>query len=432
MHVRYKFILILILLGSGSASGQIIYFNNTAGNVFTLNIETCTATQISNGPAFNDMAVGENGLVYGLFGQTIYELNPATGTSTTLVTIPGALASGLEYGVDGHLYMLFKDVWKINPTNGAWQLVGSLPSGWSVMGDLVYFDGNYYASCNTPAGPRLCIINLNNPGASTIVDDLPPGNIIGGASVDHPTCPKMYWFSTTQSNQPSVLYEYEITTQTWTPICPGFPFTVGGADSPNDYSFQYTCACATDAGNVTAQTFNLCGTSATATVPYTGGAVLDNDDILRYVLFSDPNDPGGSILVQSPGPEIAFNPANMQTGVTYYIGTAAGNALNNNVDLSDPCLDFADTPAAVVWHVLPSVSFSTNNTDVCPGDCRIITVSFSGSPPFALDLNTPTGSAFITSADPVTLLSVCFGQNEAPGPFLIEAISLSDAFCVCD
>lgn len=421
-----------MLLGSGRASGQIIYFNNTAGNIFTFNVETCTATQISTGPAFNDMAVGENGLVYGLFGQTVYEINPATGTSTTLVTIPGALASGLEYGIDGQLYMLFKDVWKINPANGTWQFVGSLPAGWSVMGDLVYFDGNYYASCNTPAGPRLCIINLNNPGASTIVDDLPPGNVIGGASVDHPGCPKMYWFSTTQSNQPSVLYEYEINTQTWTPICPGFSFSVGGADTPNDYSFQYTCACTTDAGNVSAQTFNLCGTSATVTVPYTGGAVLDNDDILRYVLFTDPNDPEGSILLQSPGPELAFDPASTQTGVTYYIGTVAGNGLNGNVDLSDPCLDFADTPATVIWRLLPTVSFSTSNSAICPGDCQIVTLNFSGSPPFSLDLNTPTGNAIITSTDPVTLLNVCPGPNATPGPFLLEAISLSDAFCVCD
>jgi hypothetical protein len=70
--------------------------------------------------------------------------------------------------------------------------------------------------------------------------------------------------------------------------------------------------------------FNLCGHDATAGTPYTGGAVLNTSDILRYVMVTDQANPSGSVLFQSASPVFGFDMSQMNYGQTYYIGTVAG------------------------------------------------------------------------------------------------------------
>jgi hypothetical protein len=76
------------------------------------------------------------------------------------------------------------------------------------------------------------------------------------------------------------------------------------------------CICVTFASSVNNQTFNIC-LPGNVTVPYNNNATLAGNDILRFILFSNPSDTLGSIIVQGGSPDIAFNPAIMQTGVTY-------------------------------------------------------------------------------------------------------------------
>ncbi|MFZ4476954.1 MAG: hypothetical protein ACOYPR_17295, partial [Saprospiraceae bacterium] len=92
-------------------------------------------------------------------------------------------------------------------------------------------------------------------------------------------------------------------------------------------------------------TFQVCS-NETLTFPAVTQTVLDGDDILQYILFSNPNDTAGSIVATSASPSFTFGPP-LQTGVTYYVAAMAGNNLNDNVDLSDPCLDFSNARAVV-------------------------------------------------------------------------------------
>ena len=190
----------------------------------------------------------------------------------------------------------------------------------------------------------------------------------GGASINHPTCPKLIWY-VYDTTPPSEVWEYDVNTQTWAVACNNIPFIIGGGDSPNDYSFPISCPCTTNAGNVTTQSFNRCGTSATVTVPFTGGQVLDADDMLQYILFENLNDPAGSILSQSTAAVIGFDANTMVFGQTYYLGSIAGNNVNGQVALDDPCLDLSDNFAQVTWLGLPVVSFSIAQNDICAGEC---------------------------------------------------------------
>lgn len=168
------------------------------------------------------------------------------------------------------------------------------------------------------------------------------------------------------------------------------------------------------------------------TVPYNTNAVLDGNDILRYILFSNTNDTLGSIIVQSNSTVIAFNPATMQTGVTYYLATIAGDNLNGSVDLNDPCLDISNIAAQVTWRDAPTVSFSVGNPNLCAGDCTTVTATFTGLPPFNLSYTTPNGTFTQTFPGNTGTFQVCLPPNASPGSFLIAATVITDAWCSCN
>lgn len=427
----FTLLFLIFLLGFlPRSAAQIIYFNNTLGQIYSFNVATCTATQISpDFVAFNDMAVANNGIIYGLVGQTIFKLDTNTGIVTEFGTYNNIISASLEYA-NGFLYFatIQGGLWQVSTTTGVSQLLGNLPAGWNSIGDLVVFNGEFYGTFNTPGGPILANVNIGNPAASTVVNTLPGSDLIGGAAINNATCPKMYWFGSDD-----FIWEYDVNAQTWTQICAGFPFFVGGADTPNDYVFQISCGCTTNAGNVTAQIFNLCGTAATVTVPFTGGQVLDADDILRYVLFENLTDPEGSILVQSSTPTFNFNANLMEIGQTYYLGTIAGNNQNGSVNLTDPCLDLSNNFAQVTWRGLPTVVFSAAQNVICTGNCQNIAVNFTGTPPFNLTYESSAGGGAQTQ----TFVSNSGVFQFCPpvgflGGLTVQAASLTDANCACD
>ena len=127
----------------------------------------------------------------------------------------------------------------------------------------------------------------------------------------------------------------------------------------------------------------------------------------------------------------------MTTGVTYYIAAMAGNDLNGNVDLADPCLDFSNA-IEVVWYPEPSVAFSVNATDVCPDECYDIEISFTGTPPFYLKGEIVEANNTVTVIDETYLDNMgvytwCLYPNAPIGEVVIQATGLTDGNnCVCD
>ena len=176
--------------------------------------------------------------------------------------------------------------------------------------------------------------------------------------------------------------------------------------------------------------FNIC-VPGTVTVPYNNNAVLGSGDILRYILFSNLSDTVGSIIVQSSSATIPFNSSSMQTGVPYYLATIAGDNLNGNVDLSDPCLDISNVAAQVIWRPRPTVSFSTGNTNLCAGDCRTVTATFTGTPPFNLTYTTPAGTVTQVFTVNTGSFQVCAPAGAAAGVLGVQATNLTDAWCTC-
>lgn len=419
---------VVICLFSFSARAQIIT-GSTINSIRTINLTTCTSTFVCDAPPFNDMCIAPNGLIYGINNLNILSLDPANGTTNVIANL-GAVANSLEYGIDGFLYAMGNAIRKVDPTNGTVQLMGNLPAGWNAVGDLVYLNGIYYGTVSTPAGQKLAKINVANPAASTVLSNCPMNGLVAGGSVGHPTCPRLYWFGVTSVP----CWEYNVNAGTWALTCASLlPFGFGGADTPNDYTFPLYCGCTTNAGNVTAQNFAFCGTTQIVNVPFTGGAVLDSTDLLRYILFEALSDPDGSILLQSVTPNFNFNPATMTTGQTYYLGTVAGNALNGLVDLADTCLDVSNSFAQVVWQPLPTVTFSVANPNVCAGDCTNVTATFTGTAPFTLTYTSPAaGTVTQTFSGNSGTFQVCTAPGSTPGSLVVQATKVVDGWCICE
>jgi len=187
--------------------------------------------------------------------------------------------------------------------------------------------------------------------------------------------------------------------------------------------------CPTYAGTMLVQTLDAC-INIPATLTHNGDEVLDNDDLLQFILFSDLTDTLGSIIVASNTPTFTFNPATMQTGVTYYVAAIAGNNAGGNVDLNDPCLDISNA-AELVWHPLPEVELQADTSDVCPGDCRTLTATLTGTPPFTLTVSSPAGTTTVTIQNNTGTFEICPPPGTPPGSFTVQATNLTDAYCTC-
>lgn len=422
------------------ASAQIIYFNDTNGNIRTYDVANCTSTFIVNGPVFNDMAVGPSGIFYGLLGQEIWEINTNTGNNILLATIPpnNTVVTGIEYGADGFVYVLSDAVWAVNPAAGTIVNRGFLPANWFCVGDIVYYQGQYYAAMwinGTGTNDQLCIIDVNTPANSTTFTPTPAGTVmVAGAPVFDEDCPRMYWYDTGATNLPSNLWELNLTSLTWTQICNGFGLTVGGADTPNDYTFPISC-CTTEAGTLGSNVANVC-LPATIVAPHNNDQTLDANDVLRFIIFSDFNNPWGSILTSSSTTTLGFNPATMQTNVPYYVAAVAGNNLNGQVDPADPCKSISNV-LTYIWRDRPAVSFSIANSAVCQADCFDLNVQFTGAAPFILSGDILSGTTIIDSftgtyPGNTGTLTVCLSSSVSLGSLQVQATSLVDATCTCE
>jgi hypothetical protein len=188
----------------------------------------------------------------------------------------------------------------------------------------------------------------------------------------------------------------------------------------------------TNAGNVPTPNASLC-INETFTFSNNSG-YLESNDLKSYILFSNPADTSGSIVATNSLPEFTFNPATMQTGVTYYACAMAGNEVNGAVNLNDPCLDFSNA-TQLIWRPSPTVSFTTANPNFCGNSCKTIQATFTGTAPFTLTYSvtydTGTTETFSQTFSGTTAnFDICPPAGYL-GQMDIQATGLTDAWCTC-
>lgn len=207
------------------------------------------------------------------------------------------------------------------------------------------------------------------------------------------------------------------------PIANNYNFTFRDANNCGDVlvTGPNTCNCTTDAGTVSANLLNLCAGDA-ATTTHNLNQVLDANDVLRYILHTQPSIPTGQILAWSATPDFVYNPA-YQSGTTYYISSIAGNDTGNGqVDLNDICLSVSQgTP--VVWYDRPTAILGTDK-DICPDAAFQIPVQFTGAAPYNLSFQIGNQNFTQSNIQPPFNIS---GQSLTSAPVVLT--NISDAHC---
>jgi hypothetical protein len=436
-------ILSVIFATGASAQGEILYGITPLGIIYKVNPETCEYCPVLDvGPytpdfGIYDLVVLPDGNILVITGTGLSLFNPP---SPAPVWSAGDVFIGAILGTDGLVYLS-------TPGNGGYDaglsvydpasnditFIGYWPSAMIVQ-EFFYQNGVLYAHATQGPGNwvnKVVQVDLADPGNTVIVQQTPPFNLAGGTQGGFTN--NGY---STQIYGTFALYQYDAASNGITQKCV-FPTNVGLAglaELPAGVA-EAACICLTFAGTVTPNVIKLCFNQNVA-VPYNNNANLENGDALQYILFSNPADTLGSIILQSNSPIFAFNPATMQTGVTYYLATIAGNKVNNAVDLNDPCLDISNTAAQVIWQPQPTVGFAATNPDLCAGACLNLDVTLTGSAVFYLSGNLLSGGnvvgtfskTFVTNSG---TLEICAPNGVAPGNLQVQATSLVDAYCSC-
>jgi hypothetical protein len=414
-----------------SSSGPILYGITPDGLIYKIDVMTCEACPILDPMGFLavlDLVVLPDGniLVQSEDGLRLYNPpNPNPIWSNNTAYGGSILApNGLVYLSSGGST---PGLWVFDPATNTTTLIGNWPPN-IIVSEFFYEGGVLYGLAREGPPPfvsRIIEVNVTNPDQSSIVVPNPPFNVDGG------TTNNGYTTSISTNGSSNILRQYDASTNTFITLCT-LPVGMDGlSDLPAGVT-EAPCLCSTFAGTVNVTTFNVCIPVSIA-VPYNNNATLDANDILRYILFSDPNDTLGSIIVQSSTANINYDPATMQTGVPYYLATLAGNNAGGNVNLSDHCLDVSNTAAQVTWRPNPTVVFSTSNPNVCAGACTDVTATFTGTPPFVLTYTSPvTGIVTQTFSGYSGTFQVCTLPGAPPGSLTVQATSLTDAWCTCN
>ncbi|MBT8494597.1 MAG: hypothetical protein KJO07_16195 [Deltaproteobacteria bacterium] len=135
-----------------------------------------------------DLAITPDGRIFGISGESLYEVNPNNALATFVAEVPGELNVGLTFLPNGQLLATDKlgGVREIAPDTGVITEIGEFGKGWGTAGDLVAVaDGTMYAiGEDQDAGPtdsNLLLTVNTSTGEAELVGELGYGETYGTA-----------------------------------------------------------------------------------------------------------------------------------------------------------------------------------------------------------------------------------------------------------
>ena len=418
-------------------NAQVVYavYSQGASTYFAaIDISTCTSCILAEwsivGGGATDLSIlpdGRVAIVASCSPSGCIRLYTPPDPTQTLVPMPHFPFGSIVINDLMYIHTI-SGLYVFDPTTDQLNFVGPWPAAMTPTGFEFYeLGGQVYAIRMGGGGGReIWQVDLQNPQNSVFVQNTPtPPNLIASAA----SVNGMVYLGANPW-----LLRYDPVSNTFEQECnlpamgivgslSGLSFLPAGLPDP-------PCLCTTQAGSMEAGAFNLCGATPVQAT-HNGNAVLDGDDLLGFILFSDPADTLGSILFTSSSSVFDFA-LPLQYDQTYYIAAIAGNNLNGNVDLSDPCLNISNA-VTVLWRPLPTVALSVVNPDICPGACTNVAATFTGTAPFTLTYTANGGSPVTqTFSSNTGSFQVCVPANAPAGGFGVQATALTNAWCICN
>lgn len=419
-------------------SGQYVYFlaspNATPSYMaWRINPATCEICAVMSNSFTSPLTTlilpdGDLLIPTGNGNNITYRYDPPS--DIPVATFTGAFMGGLVHP-NGTIYTSNGPTLStFDPATNTFTTIGNFPANYIIY-DLFFYNGQVYGMGDVPPSNSAGIvqINLTNPGASFITQNTP--TLYTGAT----TAPNGTIY-VTEPFGPIELSTYNYTTNTQTPVCsiPSNLSYFGALSTAPPGAPELPCVCMAVAATPVQTTVNACVPNI-ATVLFNNNQLPDFNDLVRYILYTNPSAPLSSIIQTNTVPEFTYTPP-VQQGVPYYVAQIVGDNLNGNINLQDPCLQIS-TAVTVTWRPKPTLSALTvQNNNLCPGTCSTVSITLNGTPPFAYSWEVQQNGSVITPLNVVfnvnsntSNFQACVPASAMGGGVNVVVCGLTDAYC---
>ena len=441
-RLAFIFLFFILLTAPVSVRAQILYVNAldpSGGSLIALDLSDCSFCPVLTPAQFHDHVFLPDQRF--LYGSNLYDTNMNYLGSVPIPPFSYSYASlnGLIYIVGG---TSITQLSVLDPVTLQVTYLGDLPGSFPANGGHLYVYNNELYSL-AQSGNQIWKVNIANPASSTFWGSLPTGTLFvrGTAFANNLV------YITDGSAGYTNVHRYNPATNELVLLCnnwttppnfnlePGYPnlFFIGlyGLTvSPPGVTLP--CICLTNAGLMAySLPIKVCVPEPVQFSPAIG-TNLQPDDILQYIMCTNPAAPLQTTVASSNTPSFSYNPSTMQLGTYYYIFSVAGNNINGAASQQDPCFDISNNYISVIWGNAPQVAFSVPNMNFCQGQCIDLNVSLTGVAPFSLTYNTGGANQVINFTSNTGILTLCPLGNVPLGAFNVQAVRLEDQTCICD
>lgn len=170
---NYSLLVVLLVAICGKVSGQLTYFSDAEGKLYTVDLSNgdCKTTllgqMIFNGVRFvaSDLAFHPNGMLYATDGRDLFEINVTNRAVRKIGShnVQGILTA-LVCDQEGTMYAASENLYTVNIGTGRATNLGRLTC--VSAGDLAFENGDLYLACESN---QLLKVNITNPSASEII-----------------------------------------------------------------------------------------------------------------------------------------------------------------------------------------------------------------------------------------------------------------------
>jgi len=217
----------------------------------------------------------------------------------------------------------------------------------------------------------------------------------------------------------------------------------GCVGQPVTFPITVNKCCATTAGTLDTTTVTLCGSDKNISLNLPMGYHLEPGDTLRYILYSNPANPLGSIVQYSDTLLFHFLPDSMHLDSTYFVGALAGPLLPGDsllIDAVAKCFSLHKGPK-VRWVKKPAMSVALPPDAVCGAGCVDVQFDLAGTPPFEFTWHIVQNGQVLLSRDETVAtghqhtVMVCPQDFDLPAagnePVQFRVVWLVDRYCGC-
>jgi hypothetical protein len=202
------------------------------------------------------------------------------------------------------------------------------------------------------------------------------------------------------------------------------PVRQGCTGQPITFAITVKKCCATTAGMLDTTTVTVCGPDKIISLALPAGYHLEPGDTLRYILYSNPANPLGSIVQYSDTLLFHFQPDSMHLDSTYFVAVLAGPLAPGDsllLDAAAKCFSLHKGPK-VRWAKKPAMAVAVPPEAVCGDGCVDVQFDLAGTPPFEFTWQVVQNGQVLLSRDETVATGHQHTVMVCPQDFALPAV----------